>query len=736
MSRYVAAIDQGTTSTRLHDLRPRRRRGRPPPARARADPAAGRLGRAQPGRDLGAHPRPCIEPALNTAGLRAGDLAALGHHQPARDHGGVEPRAPAGRTTTRSSGRTPAPTASPPRWTRDGRGDVIRRKAGLPPATYFSGGKLQWILENVDGVREAAERGDALFGTTDTWLLWNLTGGPRRRRARHRRHQRQPHHADEPRDARLGRRAAGVLRHPARDAAADQPVLGTRTAYGDHRADGPLGGEVPLTGVLGDQQAAMVGQVCFAPGEAKNTYGTGNFLLLNTGEELVRSRTGCSPRCATSSATRSRSTRSRARSPSPARRCSGCATSSASSAARRRVEALARQVDRQRRRLLRAGVLRAVRAVLAVATPAARSSGCPGSTPTRTWPGPRWRRSATRAATSSRRWRPTPACTWRCSRSTAASPPTTCACRSRPTSSASTCQPAGGRRDHRARRGLRGRAGRRVLGGHRRAARQLARGPALEAGSGASEQREAGYAGWQKAVQRTLDWVDVDVKRRVSSSRVTGAASPEGNRTRQLALSPQARTARAARTGSMASRARRARHRRRRRRRGRALDAVTRGLTIGARRGARLGQRHVQPVQQAHPRRPALPGDARLRAWSTRRCSERGLLLDRIAPHLVRPVPVPLPAARTASGSAPTSAPGWRSTTRWRSPRARRAGCRHHRHLTRTQALREASRACARTRSPGAIAVLRRPGRRRPAHDDVVRTAALVRRAGGQPRAR
>src|SRR5438270_10963525 len=62
---------------------------------------------------------------------------------------------------------------------RDGRGDVIRRKAGLPPATYFSGGKLQWILDNVDGVREAAESGEALFGTADTWVLWNLTGGPR-----------------------------------------------------------------------------------------------------------------------------------------------------------------------------------------------------------------------------------------------------------------------------------------------------------------------------------------------------------------------------------------------------------------------------------------------------------------------------------------------------------------------------------------------------------------------------
>ena len=64
---------------------------------------------------------------------------------------------------------------------RDGKGDVIRQKAGLPPATYFSGGKIQWILENVDGVREAAEAGDAIFGNTDSWLIWNLTGGVERR---------------------------------------------------------------------------------------------------------------------------------------------------------------------------------------------------------------------------------------------------------------------------------------------------------------------------------------------------------------------------------------------------------------------------------------------------------------------------------------------------------------------------------------------------------------------------
>lgn len=94
---------------------------------------------------------------------------------------------------------------------RDGRGNLIRRKAGLPPATYFSGGKLQWILENVDGVRAAAENGDALFGTPDTWVLWNLTGGPRGGCACHRCNQRQPDHVDGSRDAGLGRRAVVVV---------------------------------------------------------------------------------------------------------------------------------------------------------------------------------------------------------------------------------------------------------------------------------------------------------------------------------------------------------------------------------------------------------------------------------------------------------------------------------------------------------------------------------------------
>jgi glycerol kinase len=170
---------------------------------------------------------------------------------------------------------------------RDGRGDVIRQKAGLPPATYFSGGKIQWILENVDGVREAAERGDAIFGNTDSWLVWNLTGGN--------------HVTDVTNASRTMLMNLETLDWddellsffdiPRSMLPEIRPSSDPRT-YGATLDNGPLGGNVPLTGILGDQQAAMVGQVCFAPGEAKNTYGTGNFMLLNTGTELVRSNNG------------------------------------------------------------------------------------------------------------------------------------------------------------------------------------------------------------------------------------------------------------------------------------------------------------------------------------------------------------------------------------------------------------------------------------------------------------
>ncbi|WP_460062734.1 glycerol kinase GlpK [Streptomyces sp. YKOK-I1] len=174
---------------------------------------------------------------------------------------------------------------------REGKGDVIRRKAGLPPATYFSGGKIQWILENVDGVREAAEQGNAIFGNTDAWVLWNLTGGP-----------------DGGIHATDVTNASRTMLMDLETLDWDDELLGFfnipramlpkinpsshAEAFGTTRTSRPLREAIPIAGVLGDQQAATVGQVCYAPGEAKNTYGTGNFLVLNTGTELVRSQNG------------------------------------------------------------------------------------------------------------------------------------------------------------------------------------------------------------------------------------------------------------------------------------------------------------------------------------------------------------------------------------------------------------------------------------------------------------
>ena len=163
-------------------------------------------------------------------------------------------------------------------------------QGGPPPATYFSGGKIQWILENVDGVRAAAEAGDAAFGNTDSWVIWNLTGGVN-----------GGQHVTDPTNA------SRTMLMDLETLDWDDELLGffniprsmlpkimpssAPGGYGEITGLAAVRG-VPLTGDLGDQQAATVGQVCFSPGEAKNTYGTGNFMLLNTGEELVRSKNG------------------------------------------------------------------------------------------------------------------------------------------------------------------------------------------------------------------------------------------------------------------------------------------------------------------------------------------------------------------------------------------------------------------------------------------------------------
>jgi len=168
----------------------------------------------------------------------------------------------------------------------DGGQDRFRAKTGLPIATYFSGPKIKWILDNVDGARAKAENGELLFGNIDTFVIWQLTGGT----------DGGVHVTDVTNASRTMMMSLETLDW-------DDEILGildvprsmlpeiraSSEVYGD--AKGDLAG-IPVAGDLGDQQAALFGQTCFSVGEAKNTYGTGNFLLLNTGNEIVASKSG------------------------------------------------------------------------------------------------------------------------------------------------------------------------------------------------------------------------------------------------------------------------------------------------------------------------------------------------------------------------------------------------------------------------------------------------------------
>jgi glycerol kinase len=289
MADFVGAVDQGTTSTRFMIFD----HGGNEVARHQLEheqilPRAGWV-EHNPA-EIWERTRAVIETALTRANLNVSDLAALGITNQ-RETAVVWDRRtgrPLYNAIVWQDTRTDQIAAA---LDRDGRGDVIRRKAGLPPATYFSAGKVQWMLENVDGVRAAAEAGDALFGNTDTWLLWNLTGGPD-----------GGVHVTDPTNASRTMlmdletldwddELLSFFGIPRQMLPKIRPSSDPQ-AYGLTRADGPLHGEVALTADLGDQQAATVGQVCFEVGQAKNTYGTGNFLLLNTGNELVRSEHG------------------------------------------------------------------------------------------------------------------------------------------------------------------------------------------------------------------------------------------------------------------------------------------------------------------------------------------------------------------------------------------------------------------------------------------------------------
>jgi glycerol kinase len=170
---------------------------------------------------------------------------------------------------------------------KDGGQDRFRGKTGLPIATYFSGPKVRWILENVDGARDRADAGDLIFGNIDTWCIWNLTGGTNGGL-----HITDPSNASRTMLMNLETldwdddlcSAIGVPR------AMLPEIRPSSSVYGEVKEDGFAG--APVAGDLGDQQAATFGQTCFSVGEAKNTYGTGNFLLLNTGTEAVQSKNG------------------------------------------------------------------------------------------------------------------------------------------------------------------------------------------------------------------------------------------------------------------------------------------------------------------------------------------------------------------------------------------------------------------------------------------------------------
>ncbi|MGP5071024.1 glycerol kinase GlpK [Arthrobacter rhombi] len=166
--------------------------------------------------------------------------------------------------------------------------EKYKSRVGLPLATYFSGPKIKWILDNVDGAREAADRGDLLFGNTDTWVLWNMTGGT----------DGGVHVTDVTNASRTMLMNIDSLTWN-EDIAADMGVplsmlpdiRSSSEVYGHGRKRGMVP-DVPIAGILGDQQAATFGQACFQKGSAKNTYGTGNFMLLNTGTEPVASKNG------------------------------------------------------------------------------------------------------------------------------------------------------------------------------------------------------------------------------------------------------------------------------------------------------------------------------------------------------------------------------------------------------------------------------------------------------------
>jgi glycerol kinase len=286
-ARYVAAIDHGTTSTRCilfdHD-------GRPAAADQREHrqifPRAGWV--EHDAAEIWENTRAVTAAALARAQAGPSDIAAVGITNQ-RETAVVWDRRtgePVGNAIVWQDTRTDALCRA--LGERGGGADRYRARVGLPLATYFSGPKISWILDRIPGGRQRAEAGDLLAGTMDSWLIWNMTGGP----------DGGLHRTDVTNASRtmlmdlstLGWDAeiAGEMGIPL---AMLPEICSSSMVIGAGRPAGSLPG-VPIAGVLGDQQAAMFGQACLEPGEAKNTYGTGNFMLMNTGTTPVRSTNG------------------------------------------------------------------------------------------------------------------------------------------------------------------------------------------------------------------------------------------------------------------------------------------------------------------------------------------------------------------------------------------------------------------------------------------------------------
>ena len=284
---YVAAIDQGTTSTRCmifnhagepvgsHQLE--HEQIYPKPGWVEHDAM-----------EIWARTQDVIKGAMKNGGLTAADIVAVGVTNQRE-------------TTVVWDKTTGKPLYNAIVW-QDTRTDKIckelegnvgqnrfREKVGLPLATYFSGPKVKWILDNVEGVREAAERGDAVFGNIDTWVIWNLTGGVRGGA-----HVTDVTNASRTMLMNLDKLnwSESIAREMTIPMSMLPEIKPSSAVYGYTYEDGPFGGRIPVAGDLGDQQAATVGQACFSPGEAKNTYGTGCFMILNTGEKIVPSKSG------------------------------------------------------------------------------------------------------------------------------------------------------------------------------------------------------------------------------------------------------------------------------------------------------------------------------------------------------------------------------------------------------------------------------------------------------------